>query len=62
MNERFITSASSKPSDHDTALRVLMLGTVYAAATFFAVVFSPAIGVIPHAPSIEASRFADANQ
>lgn len=62
MDERFISPAPSAPSSHDTALRVLVLGTVYAAATFFAVVFSPAIGVIPHGPSQDINRFADASR
>lgn len=60
MNDSFVTSTPTEPSNHDTALRIFVLGTVYAAATFFAVVFSPAIGVIPQNPATEVNRFADA--
>lgn len=34
------------PFRDDTALRVLVLGAVYAAAVFFAVAFSPTMGFV----------------
>lgn len=45
--------------DGDTALRVLVIGSFYAVAVFFAVAFSPAIGFV-HLHQAEPGRIAAA--
>lgn len=39
-------TGTREPGDGETALRILVIGSLYAAAVFFAVAFSPAVGFV----------------
>lgn len=54
-----VTSAPA-PGEGETALRVLIIGSLYAAAVFFAVAFSPAIGVVNLHGAKDGGRIASA--
>lgn len=61
MTERPLPTITGTPAhaDGDTALRLLVIGSFYAVAVFFAVAFSPAVGFVNLHPA-DAGRIASA--
>lgn len=53
-------SEPTSPPKRETALRVLVLGTIYAVAVFFVVALSPSMGFITPHPTGEIGRVAAA--
>lgn len=60
MDERTLPTLNmvEPPVEGENALRLVVLGSVYAAAVFFAVAFSPAIGFVSPHPVGETGRLA----
>lgn len=62
MDERTLPTVTGAraPGEGETALRVLVIGSLYAAAVFFAVAFSPAIGFVNLHAAKDGGRIASA--
>lgn len=62
MDERTLPTVTGTRAagDGETALRVLVIGSLYAVAVFFAVAFSPAIGFVNLHAAKDGGRIASA--